>query len=101
MMEMNRKERRLIKKCPVCGGRLFYSCFMQYTDHYVIRAKDGRIARSVTKKSYSVSLEQSFVTCERGDFVTDTFYDVEIPREMSKQWAVEIEDDKVYLVKKE
>ena len=66
------KMKKLLNKCPVCGCRLVYSAYIQYTLDSKIK-RNGEISKS-TSKSGSNSMECGYLSCENADcdFVTNT-----------------------------
>lgn len=70
--------KKLLNKCPICGGKLLYADLCQYTNYYVI-GKRGMTLKSKKYKSDNGSMEASFIVCENEDFITDCELTVTTP----------------------
>lgn len=62
--------RKILNKCPVCGGKLEYNMLMQYTNIYAVN-KSGKLSSRRIRKEDNGSLECGFICCENADFFTD------------------------------
>lgn len=63
--------KKVLSKCPICGGKLIYSALYQYSLNYGIKS-DGTITKSRKKEDIG-SMECGFIYCanEECDFMTD------------------------------
>ena len=66
---------KILNKCPICGGRLEYVEFYQYTISRTIKL-NGEVSKKNKKKIDAGSLECGFIQCEKKncDFITDNDY---------------------------
>lgn len=60
---------KILSKCPICGGKLEYSLFMQFTKCYQIKL-NGILSKN-SKNSDVSSMECGFISCIACDFHTN------------------------------
>lgn len=60
---------KILSKCPICGGKLEYSSFMQFTKDYWIKL-NGELSKN-SKNSDVCSMECGFISCTACDFHTN------------------------------
>lgn len=64
--------KKILNKCPICGGKLEYSNLMQYSDVYGIK-KNGELTIKRIRKEDIGPMECGFIACTNEDcnFATD------------------------------
>lgn len=91
--------KKVLSKCPICGGKLIYSALYQYSLNYGIKS-DGTITKSRKKEDIG-SMECGFIYCanEECDFMTDcelnslNHANIEIVQDNGIYYYEDIEED--------
>ena len=86
-----------LKKCPVCGGRLYIDVLYQYSKMYPINKKTGAVSYKSWIKGTDGPLDCSALICENNDFRTNYDYEIEIPTDLAGEYYIESVDDNYYL----
>lgn len=70
---MKKYTEHILNKCPVCGSKLLYNAYHQYSNIYSIK-RNGEVSDTRIRKVDNGPLEAGFIHCSNDecDFMTDT-----------------------------
>lgn len=71
MTDNRTTETKILKSCPVCGGKLEYQALYQRSYCYEINKKTGKISDKKRIKG-DYSMDCGFISCANCGFSTDT-----------------------------
>ena len=67
--------KKILNKCPRCGGKLEYSALMQYSNNFYIK-RNGELAKKCRKEDIG-TMECGYISCTCCDFVTNCEFECE------------------------
>ena len=69
---MKKYAEHILNKCPICGSKLQYNAYYQYSNIYSIK-RNGELSDTRVRKIDNGSLESGFIFCTNSkcNFVTD------------------------------
>lgn len=85
----------ILNKCPICGSKLEYHAYFQFTKVYRI-LKNGKLSSRPIRNEDDCAMDCGFILCENPDCDFHTNSDLEV--ENNKEYEIYLSGDASYKI---